>query len=367
MTADFPKAVTQGMNADYNAHSAFQTRVLDSGKPIIADVLKKIILPQSPQPFSMVDYGCSVGNNSIQVIRFIIEEIRKRKQTQEFLVVHNDLASNDFNQLLKNIYYEHPESYLKLSSVSIWPLFSGVSFYQQILPSASVCFGTSHSAAHWLQEMPVVNFPQGIYFSEAQGETLKIIQQASANDWQQFLTIRAQEIMPNGYLFVQILGKRLHPENSRIMQISGQKLLQLMAEICEQFILEKKLKQEVYDCFLLPVVARSIEEVMAPLENTALKNYWRCAHVSVDEIPNPYYEGYQKTHDKSVYAREYVGFVRAFSESTFLNYLFKLGAINIAPLDLSQEFYQRLYDIILADPERGVYECYMLSVMLERV
>ena len=121
------------------------------------------------------------------------------------------------------------------------------------------------------------------------------------------------------------------------------------------------------DGYVLPVYCRSPAEAKAPLaEEAALREELTIVDERLDEVASPYWEAYERDGDAGAYARTYVDFVRAFSESSLLAHLFEPGARGVPAAELCDEYFQRLEAATAADPEAGRYEAWILRTVFER-
>ena len=78
----------------------------------------------------------------------------------------------------------------------------GRSFYEQLLPDASVGLGWSSIAVHWLSAVP--GPLDGFWFSTATADQYAVWARAGAADWDAFLTARAAEMLPGARLVVVV-------------------------------------------------------------------------------------------------------------------------------------------------------------------
>jgi hypothetical protein len=86
----------------------------------------------------------------------------------------------------------------------------------------------------------------------------------------------------------------------------------------------------------------------------------------VDEVPDPYWEAYERDGDPEAYAEVYTQFVRAFAESTLSSNLFEPGAVSIAADELSERYFAALEAAIAADPAAGRYEAWVVRALFKR-
>src|SRR5688572_22809658 len=216
---------TEGMvgGSYYDAHSSFQAKVAASGAALLEQAVSALSMPADGEVM-VADYGCSEGRNSIATIATALQLLAARGATG-FGVVHNDLPSNDWNSLAKNL--SSPSSYLT-HYPQARALFAPRGFFERVTLPGSITLGASGSAAHWLSRQPPdLDMPRSLYRSDAPpAELAKILRQA-AEDWLAFLTARAEELQAGGVLLVQMLGT---DDSVRPLRVSAAGLLKLMNE-----------------------------------------------------------------------------------------------------------------------------------------
>ncbi|ODN43941.1 class I SAM-dependent methyltransferase [Piscirickettsia litoralis] len=115
-------ASTSGMRSDYNQNSKIQR---DDNRKYLEVLLGALtgagFKDRNKNEFlHLVDYGCSTGANSIANIKAIIHHLNKSFNVTKFEVMHNDLPSNDFNEVSKALYNDK-ESYLRLPEIIALP------------------------------------------------------------------------------------------------------------------------------------------------------------------------------------------------------------------------------------------------------
>jgi hypothetical protein len=141
-------------NEHYNQNSAPQLSVVEKS---LAYIRKAVMLCQAAvcdncsRSFTIVDYGCSQGANSVVAIKEILSNLKEQYATtslQNVLVIFNDQPANDWIVLFKTV-----EQHLnKEDHQHVTTLASGKSFYEQIMPSDSVHFAYTSTAIHWLSK-----------------------------------------------------------------------------------------------------------------------------------------------------------------------------------------------------------------------
>ncbi len=86
----------------YDAHSAFQAKVAESGAALLSEAVAAVHQPDPDAPVVVADYGCAEGRNSISTVGRALDAFAARGAA-EFCVLHNDLPSNDFATLIQNL------------------------------------------------------------------------------------------------------------------------------------------------------------------------------------------------------------------------------------------------------------------------
>jgi gibberellin A4 carboxyl methyltransferase len=354
---------TEGMKGGgyYDDHSQYQRQVAATGASLIEECVAAIPVPSPEEAVVVVDYGASTGANSIASVRAAIVAVRGRTPDQPVAAVHNDLPTNDWNQLFANL-ASRPDSYLKLAGPPVLPLASAISFFEPTVPTRSAHLGVSFSAAHWLRTQPSVTVPEGFYFCEAIGDARSALANQADRDWTSFLTARAADLASGGRLLVQMVGS--DPPN-----VTARKLLRAMTEVARQLVAGGKLSSDAVDRYLLPVYARSTDEAQAPLErsDSPVADAFTIETIRTDPVPNPYLDRWRDDGDAAAYGRSYAAFARGFTESSLRQHLFEPGVTaGDDPENVLNDYFERLAARFAADPEADAFEDWTLTVVLSR-
>ncbi len=361
-------STTEGMKGGgyYDDHSEYQRSVAATGASFIDECVAAIPMPPPTRAFVIVDYGASTGGNSLASVRAAVEAVRARNGEQAVTAVHNDLPTNDWNQLFSNL-ASRSDSYEHLAGPPVLPLASAISFFEPAVPAASAHLGVSFSAAHWLRHQPTVTVPEGFYFCEATGAARSALAAQADADWTTFLEARASDLTAGGRLLVQMVGSE--PESSDGVRVTARKLLRAMAAVAHELAAEGKLDPDSVDRYVLAVYARTPEEAGAPLERrgSAVAGAFRVETIRTDAVANPYLDKWRADGDAATYGRSYAAFVRGFTESSLRDHLFVPGATpGNDPKQLLDEYFARLTARFAADPEADVFEDWTLTVVLTR-
>ena len=124
----------------YNRSSRVQAAGSAPALSLLERAATQAALAPAPEPITIADYGSSQGHNSLAPMRVAIAALRRRAgPTRAISVVHTDLPDNDFAALFRML-AEDPESYLR-GDPMVYASAVGRSFYEQLLPAASVSLG----------------------------------------------------------------------------------------------------------------------------------------------------------------------------------------------------------------------------------
>ncbi|CAA3022463.1 probable S-adenosylmethionine-dependent methyltransferase At5g38100 [Olea europaea subsp. europaea] len=183
----------------YTKNSSYQRGVIDAAKLHIQSAIAKKLQPENfatLDAFSIADLGCSVGPNTFFSVQNILEAVKLKYKIHEsntrileFQVFFNDHSMNDFNTLFK---YLPPYREFCASGVP-------GSFYSRLLLRASLHFVHSSYSLHWLSQVPkeVTNRKE---------EITKAYLSQHAMDMANFLSARAEEVVPGGLMTIVVPG-----------------------------------------------------------------------------------------------------------------------------------------------------------------
>jgi hypothetical protein len=351
----------------YDDHSEYQRKVAESGSALITECVAAVPpLPPGPT-FVIVDYGSSTGANSLASVCTAVAAVRQREATRPVAAVHNDLPTNDWNELFSNL-AARDDSYVKLEGPAVLTLASAISFFEPAVPVASAHLGLSFSAAHWLRSQPTVTVPEGFYFCEATGAARDALAAEADADWTTFLASRAADLASGARLLVQMVGSERQPAPAE-PNVTSRKLMRAMTEVARDLVADGTLDADAVERYLLPVYARTTDEARAPLERAGspVADAFIVETIQVDPVANPYLSKWEKDGDADAYAKSYAAFARGFTESSLRQHLFEPGLTAGADVDTALDHYfGRLTARFAADPSADPFEDWTLTVVLTR-
>ncbi|XP_021340715.1 indole-3-acetate O-methyltransferase 1-like [Mizuhopecten yessoensis] len=151
----------------------------------------------------IAEFGAADGGVSLELMDTVIDNINQMSSDpREITLVYEDQLFNDFNVLFQTVHATNSEICNKLSvRDNVHVLASATSMYRKCLPTASVDLAFSSMANHWLSEKPC-DIRGGIFQSDCDRNELEAFRHQWQTDWKQFLSCRAKELQPGGYLVV---------------------------------------------------------------------------------------------------------------------------------------------------------------------
>ncbi|GLS19526.1 hypothetical protein GCM10007874_25430 [Labrys miyagiensis] len=194
-------------HGEYNRKSSVQATGAVPALALLKKAAYGASLPTDDgAPVIVADYGSSQGRNSLVPMSAAIEVLRSRVGgSRPLSVVHTDLPGNDFSALFQLLDGD-PASYLR-GDPAVFASAVGRSFYEQVLPPASVSLGWSGWAVQWLSRTPAMILDHvQIACSRDENARAAYARQA-AEDWATFLHQRSKELLPGGRLVILTMAR----------------------------------------------------------------------------------------------------------------------------------------------------------------
>lgn len=358
----------------YDANSDMQRCILEAASPLIDYAAVRAQIP-TERTFSIVDYGCSEGRNSVDSVKKIIRSVRNRDKRARISVLHNDLPRNNFNRLFENLYDDPENSYLdtadddliRLGS-KVFAFASGASFYGRVAPDESVDFAISSSAAHWLSNLPDLSIKDHIFHAFAKPDEKRKLSRLAAHDWQKFLLARAAEMAPGGRMVLTMGGRRLNAD-SDIEDFGCRAIIDLMNNVLKELVEENRIMRAAYERFALPIYCRSVDEVLAPFKDnhSPLADQFTVEYAETHRQKCDRFERLLLGGEADLYAETVVDNVGAYAQPALEQGLFgtteRLSAEQSKTIEL---LFARMKEAIASNPNKFVFEPVCLFVVLAR-
>lgn len=287
----------------YTEHSEAQRSFGELGLDWLREASAEVEPPNEPTPFVIADFGAAGGGNSLAPMRAALEA---RRGSGPAVVVHTDIASNDFSALFELV-DSAPDSYL--GAPGVFALAAGRSFYHRLLPDNFLSVGWSSIAVHWLSKLPAP-IDGHIYCSFAQGHALDALRRQSVLDWRGFLDHRAHELRRSGRLVV--LGGAARPDGA-----SGAEGLMGLANAGLQALVGVgTLRPSEYATMTIPTWNRTEAEFLDPFTSGDFDGRLQCRRHVLHSLPDPYFETYSADGDLDRYVDSVAGFFTAAFEQS---------------------------------------------------
>ncbi|ORX92367.1 S-adenosyl-L-methionine-dependent methyltransferase [Basidiobolus meristosporus CBS 931.73] len=241
---------------DYNENSTMQAHINEDGIVILRKIVQHLA-PNITSTFSIGDFGCSHGGNSMISINAILDamqETRRNDGPLSIQVYHNDLPINDFREVFKclndpELTYQNHEITKANPGNRIFSMMSGKSFYSQCFPNALLDLSFSFNSIHWMPDIGVTLYrPLMVYSKHVSEEQLSLIQDVAQKQFVTFLSCRAKELRKGGKLVISLLGD--------FGNLGG------IDDIWQQHINEYNIDPSLLGYTLIPLIARTKENVV---------------------------------------------------------------------------------------------------------
>lgn len=351
--------VLPGMKAGgyYDQHSSYQRVTVQALLPWIDPAVAEMALPDEGRSFTVADYGCSEGGNSILAVGQAVSAFRRRRPAQPVCGIHSDLPTNNFNRLFANLHDPQTSNYLQDRGARrphVFALATGASFYGPVLPPRSVHFALSFTAVVWMDRVPDIAVPEFVGYMEASPAAQEAFARQGARDLAVFYRHRAEELAPGGKLLLVIPG-------SDGTHRCSDGLYNLLNDAGIDVVAMGRIDRGRWQHFAFPTYFRTLDEMLAPLQHAdgPGPGTFSVDRAELLDLPIPFRDRFRQTGEARAYAAEYVGFLRAFSEPVLAAGL----AADAATMDL---LYSRAVDRLVAEPARYPLRNIEAAVLLTR-
>lgn len=361
---DFEKMKSTDHMVDYNENSSAQQSLVH----LLSERIEKLAgqIDHDTPEFRFVDYGCGPGQSTVETAKPAILGYRKRFPDAPVVVCHADQSGNDWNTLFEiatgDSGYNREGNGVRMEAAV-------GSFYNQVVSDSSVSLGTCIFASHWLSHAVDIEAPGTVWFADARGKAREQLNQLAQEDWTRFLLNRAREMHKGAYLLVGTLGSIPDAQEVNRAAASGRGIYRAIQTVAQGMVDDKLLKAESLDRFLFSLWFLTEDEALAPLKGDPdLRDLFEVDEVSVQAAPSfPKDLFEQSIGDPQTYARNYVGYTRAFADTTLRTQLFGQSATTEGETEvLASEFYRRLDQLYQTETNRYACEVWHLVVQLRK-
>jgi hypothetical protein len=343
----------------YDQHSTAQLATIHALQDWIDAAVASLPLPALTQPVTVLDLGCSEGRNAIHVMTTIVAGLRQRTG-QPLQTIYSDLPSNNFNQLFATLEQARNAG---LVPAGVYASAVGSSFYGPVLPPGTVHFATSFNAIHWLDQLPAEPVPDFVAYRRPNPPRpgLAVSPEATAafkgqaeQDLVRFLECRARELVPGGKLLLASPGDT---DQARL----GDGAYDVLNDACLDLVADGRLQREQYERLTLPVYFRTLAELLAPFEDSPMRDAFVIDRAEMLEVRTPFCVEFRRGNVAAL-AHAYTGFIRAFSEPIVKAALRQPEREQV----IVESLYRRIRARLLAEPERYLFRYIVVAALLTR-
>ncbi|MEM8569894.1 MAG: hypothetical protein AAGG56_03200 [Pseudomonadota bacterium] len=367
MTVQTPSGTprsTEGM-VDYDRNSTAQQMMIRHHTERIACLARR--LGRIEPEMRIVDYGCGPGQSTVRAVWPAIDAYRTHFAEVPIAVCHADQPGNDWNSLFL---LAHGEAGYLLGRTRIRSEASVGSFYEQVAPARSVAIGLSFAASHWLHRPVQLFTPGTVWFADTTGAARSELAAIAQRDWTRFLRLRAMELRRDGFLLVSTLGAVPDAREANGIAAAGRGVYRALQTAAQGMADEKLLDPVILDRFLFGLWFLTEAEARLPFENdSVVSEAFEIEEMNVEPAPvNPTDAFADLINDPNAYADQYVGYIRAFSDSTLRTQLFgpSVGGDPEETNQLAEEFYRRLQQLYRDCGKTYALEIWHLTAVLRR-
>jgi len=300
---DLAPAPMEG-GGNYNRSSGVQASDLDRALARWVQAARNVPLAPSPEPILLADYGSSQGRNSLAPMKAAIGVLRARLAPgRPICVTHTDLPGNDFAALFQTLEGD-AGSYLA-SDPAVYASAVGRSFYQPILPPASVSLGWSSWAVQWLSRAPA---PVPDHVQVAYSSDLAIRQafvRQAAQDWRDFLAARSAELRPGGRLVLLTMAC------DEAGDFGYRSLLQALVDEIRGMVDAGEVRPAEWARMSIPTVGRSRDDWLEPFAASGSFEGLVLAHFELFDGHDPFWDRLQSGGDARAFGANWAAFSRA--------------------------------------------------------
>ncbi|RBP18361.1 S-adenosylmethionine-dependent carboxyl methyltransferase [Roseiarcus fermentans] len=252
----------------------------------------------------IVDYGASEGRNSLAPIAGALRALRARVGAARAInVVHTDLPGNDFSALFETLNND-PQSYLK-EDPAAFACAVGRSYFEQLLPDASVTLGWSSWAIQWLSRVPAPIPDQVQVACSRDADARVAFARQAAEDWRAFLLRRGRELRAGGRLVVLTMAT---DDDGRFgyAPLLDALYATLVGMAGDGFLAAEELRR-----MAIPTVGRGRAEFVEPFAADGHLAGLALERLEIFEGEDRFWQDYQRTGDAVTFGAQWARFSRA--------------------------------------------------------
>ncbi len=350
MVREHSEGITMSAGGLYSLATVGAKHVIDAATPMVIDAINGLPPESITSGFTFSDMGTADAGTSLSMVASAIDAVTARAPNAPISIIYSDQPRNDFNALIANVYGLGPfDTYIDRRD-DIYPLVSGTTFYQQIVPAGTLDIGFSATAMHWLSSK-VCNISNHVQAVGAKDEELAAFRAQAHRDWREILLHRARELKPGGKL---VLINFARDQQGRYLgNTGGVNMFDTFNQIWLDFLEQDRITRHEYENMTLPQYYNTIEEFSAPLQDqndAVFQAGLRLDHIDTRIVKCPFAESFTGHGDAERFAREYIPTIRSWNESSFFNALAEDRAL-AERRQIIEDYYGTYLDLVRKSPD----------------
>ncbi len=345
--------VVQMRGAGYYSQNTIGAKaVIDAAADLVLDALSGMSLGHHTHPFALADFGAADGGTSLDLMRQAIGFVQQAAPSRAVTLTYTDLPHNDFSSLFRLLHglipgrADNPLGQIE----NVFTFASGTSFYHQVFPAATLDFGFSATAMHWLSRLPG-QIGDHVHAVGATAAEKALFREQALADWERILLARARELKTGGKLVLANFCE--DGQGNYLGNTGGVNMHDTFAKHWRRLYRDGRMSEAEYRAGTFMQFYKTVDEFTAPFADTQSPVHQ--AGLKLDRVFTrvtrcPYAAQFESAGgDPAAFAASYLPTLRSWSESTFF------GALSAdRPIEerraLIDDFYTGYQAEVTADP-----------------
>ncbi|KAJ7331667.1 hypothetical protein OS493_019260 [Desmophyllum pertusum] len=292
--------------------------------PLVSDAIK-LASVKPGSVFTIADYGCADGGNSMPLLYACVQELRKiHGDDFSINVIYEDQPVNDFKPLFLRLQglMPGPTSYF-LNFPDVFVTACGTNFFSQCFPPQTVNLAFSATAFHWFSRKPCDITGALHHTMITIPEEAEVFEKQAAKDWETILLNRAKELAPGSRMILVQLA--IDKEGQYVGTTKGTRfsLHHMLSELWKGLATDGLITQNEFHKTTFAHFFRTENEFKKPFESKdspVRKAGLSLISIETKVVPCPYREKWLKNGgDPKEHAHWYIPAIRAWSNTTFVS------------------------------------------------
>jgi hypothetical protein len=214
------------------------------------------------------------------------------------LIELNDRPENDFTTTAATLNEWQQKRNEQSHTSNLYVGMIPRSFYQRVAPPQSIHLAYCFTAIHFFENLP--HLPDGHFEPAMKDAVLEIQRKQAQTDLQKFLSLRAEEIVPNGQLVLSICATGFGQPDF-FSSGPGECIRLAMHEM----YMDGTIDRNVLNKSALPCYFRTLEDVTHTLDDVRTRGCWDTISISRAQVMHPAWGILESQKTNGSYTREH--------------------------------------------------------------